>query len=168
MKPRALKIMTLAFAVLSGPAAAQVVTVKSGEHGDFTRIVLSLPVSGDWRLGRTPDGYEVAITQGRPNYDLSDVYRLIKPDRLRSIWADPGTGLLQLGIGCSCHVIPFEFGPSNLVIDIREGSPPVGSSFEVPLAGGGHWRPWAPFNPRGPSCDPTRMNRFSQARLMIG
>lgn len=137
MKPRALKIMTLAFAVLSGPAAAQVVTVKSGEHGDFTRIVLSLPVSGDWRLGRTPDGYEVAITQGRPNYDLSDVYRLIKPDRLRSIWADPGTGLLQLGIGCSCHVIPFEFGPSNLVIDIREGSPPVGSSFEVPLAGGG-------------------------------
>ena len=121
---------------LAGSVSAQVVTVRSGEHGDFTRIVLTLPAAGDWRIGRTETGYEVELPTANPRYNLSDVYRLITKDRLRDIAADPASGRLRLDIGCACHVIPFEFGPRNLVIDIRPGPPPEASSFEVPLSGG--------------------------------
>lgn len=131
-----MKRLILFLMLLGSPLSAQVVSVKSGEHGDFTRLVLTLPEEGAWRLGRTEHGYEVEIGRGKPSFDLSDVYRLITNDRLRTIWADPATGRLHLGIGCACHAIPFEFGPRNIVIDIRPGNAPTGSSFESPISGG--------------------------------
>lgn len=130
-----MKRLAVLIALMASPAAAQVVTLKTGEHGNFTRIVLNLPKPEVWQLGRTEEGYEVAIGDGTSKFDLSDVYRLITTDRLRSIWVDPQSGLLQLGIGCTCHAIPFEFGPRSLVIDIREGAAPAESLFETPLKG---------------------------------
>lgn len=128
--------LILVLICLAGPVSAQVVTVRSGEHGDFTRIVLTLPAGGDWRIGRTETGYEVDLPTSNPRYNLTDVYRLITRDRLRDIATDPASGRLRLDIGCACHVIPFEFGPRNLVIDIRPGPAPEASSFEMPLSGG--------------------------------
>lgn len=130
-----MKRLAVLIALMASPSAAQVVTLKTGEHGDFTRLVLNLPKPEVWRLGRTEEGYEIEIGDGTSKFDLSDVYRLITTDRLRSIWVDPQSGLLQLGIGCTCHAIPFEYGPRSLVIDIREGVAPAESAFENPLSG---------------------------------
>ncbi|NBO21631.1 MAG: hypothetical protein EBU97_06855, partial [Rhodobacteraceae bacterium] len=41
------------------PDAAPVVTVVSGEHKGFSRLVLRLGGLRDWRLGRTAAGYEL-------------------------------------------------------------------------------------------------------------
>ncbi|MFN4153945.1 MAG: hypothetical protein ACK4HF_04785 [Paracoccaceae bacterium] len=127
---RGLLILLMLFAT---PALAQTVTVKSGEHGDFTRLVLTFRNPVDWVLGRTDSGYALRIEGPDLRYDLSSVYRLITRDRLRSIWVDPETGDLLLGIDCPCHAIPFEFRANILVIDIKDGAPPPGSSFELNL-----------------------------------
>ncbi len=122
----------LALAILSLPQAAisQSVRVTSGEHDGFSRIVLQYPVATGWRLWRTATGYALATEGPQPRYDLTDVFRLIPRDRLAAIFADPADGRLQLGIGCACHILPFELRPGLVVLDIRDGPAPEGSSFE--------------------------------------
>lgn len=130
-------IMVIAAGILAAPAAAQTVNVSTGEHSDFTRVVLEFPEPSDWTMGRTADGYELRLPGDARTYDLSTVFDIIKRDRLAAIWADPVTGALHMSIGCACYAMPFEFRPGTVVIDIRNGAPPKGSSFELALDGGG-------------------------------
>jgi hypothetical protein len=116
-------------------ATAQTARVTSGEHQGFTRLVVNLPAAGDWQFGRAADGYELRLPATGTRFDLSDVFRPIGRQRLAAIWADPQSGTLRLGIACACHAIPFEFRPGIVVIDLRDGPPPAGSSFETALDG---------------------------------
>ena len=119
--------------VLPLQALAQAARVTSGDHTDFTRIVVEFAGPVDWKMGRTADGYELRLPESGTQYDLTKAFDLIQKDRLASIFADPQTGALRLGIACACFAIPFEFRPATVVIDIRNGPPPEGSSFEEPL-----------------------------------
>ena len=124
---------------LTAPMAAAPVTVTSGEHDGFTRLVLDFGTPVDWQVGRTLDGYALqlrAAQGGQPQrYDLAKAFDLIGKGRLAAIWADPETAQLNIGIACACHAIPFEFRPGILVIDLRDGAPPKGSSFELAIDG---------------------------------
>jgi aerobic-type carbon monoxide dehydrogenase small subunit (CoxS/CutS family) len=40
---------------------------------------------------------------------------------------------LRIAIGCACYAVPFEFRPGIVVIDLKDGRPPKGSSFENAL-----------------------------------
>lgn len=131
-----MKYLCLLLCLLGVPALAQGVNVKSGEHGPFTRLVFTYSEPVDWVLGRSAQGYALRLKGPSRVYDLSDVYRRITRDRLRSIWVDPASNDLLLGVDCACHAIPFELGPTVLVIDIRDGPPPTGSSFELSLEEG--------------------------------
>lgn len=117
-------------------AIAAPVQVTSGDHPDFTRLVVQFSGPVDWQMGRTADGYELRIPDKAAKYNLSKVFDLIGKNRLAAIWADPDTGALHFGVGCACFAMPFEFRPGTVVIDIRNGPPPKGSSFELPLDGG--------------------------------
>lgn len=127
----------LALLLASGAAAlAAPVVVTSGEHKDFTRLVLQFEAAPDWRLGRSLDGYDLRIAGAPPDYDLSRAFDLIGKTRLASLAADPLTGDLSLSIACACHAIPYEFRPGILVIDLYDGPAAPGSSFEQPLSQG--------------------------------
>lgn len=119
--------------VLAGFATAAPVLVKSGEHDGFTRLVLEFPSPVEWQVGRTADGYALRIANDTPAYDLTEAFKLIGKSRLAGIAADPASGVLNLAIACACYAIPFEFRPGIVVIDLRDGKPPKGSSFEDPL-----------------------------------
>ncbi|MFN3846270.1 MAG: hypothetical protein ACK4RZ_10695 [Paracoccaceae bacterium] len=127
-----------------GPGQAQSVSVKSGDHVAFTRLVLTYPKPIDWILGRNNTGYSLKIKKKSWTYDLSSVFQLIQKNRLRSIWVDPKTGDLQFGIDCLCHAIPFELDARTLVIDIKDGPAPQNSSFELSLIDGSAVAPIAP------------------------
>lgn len=149
---------------LASPARAEEARVMSGEHADFTRLVIELPEPGDWRVGRTAMGYAFATAgEAQPGYDLSDVWRRIPRSRLQALRVDPDTGALTLTLACLCHVLPFEYQPGMIVLDIRNGPAPEGSAFErpfadiVPAAGGPplaevplvyDWRAGLPIRPR--------------------
>ncbi|NBZ87319.1 hypothetical protein [Stagnihabitans tardus] len=124
-------LLVLLAAIVPGWAAPVVVT--SGEHRDFTRVVLQFEGQPDWQFGRTLDGYAIRIPGARPDYDLARAFALIGKTRLATMGPDPATGDLALGIACACHAIAFEFRPGIVVIDLRDGAPPAGSSFEEPL-----------------------------------
>ena len=118
------------FFSLATPIMAQTVVVKSGDHESFTRLVINFSDAAPWRIGRTDSGYELQRPLPNETYDVSGVFRLITKARVNSIWTDPLSGSLRLGVTCTCHAIPFELNPNTLVIDIHDGLPPKGSSFE--------------------------------------
>ena len=129
-------IRLLAFlALLAAPAIAETARVISGEHADFTRLVVELPAGEDWTLGRTAMGYAFATgSASQPAYDLSRVWQRIPRTRLQALRSDPQTGVLNLMLACLCHVFPFEYRPGMIVLDIKPGPAPPGSAFEQPFA----------------------------------
>lgn len=127
---RAILVLWLCLLTVADARAEQV-SVQSGEHDGFTRLVFDFTAPVGWQLTRTDAGYRLALDRPDMRYDLTDVYRPIGRTRLASVWADPENGALMLGIGCACHAFPFELRPDVLVIDLRDGPPPPGSSFEM-------------------------------------
>jgi hypothetical protein len=122
----------LLWVAIAPAASAETARVLSGEHGDFTRLVVELPAGGDWTLGRTPQGYAFAATADvQPGYDLSMVWQRIPRTRLQDLSVDPQTGSLGLELGCDCHIFPFEYQPGIVVLDIKPGPAPAGSAFEA-------------------------------------
>lgn len=122
-------------AVLAAPAFGQTARVISGEHADFTRLVVELPEPRDWTVGRTSMGYAFGTgASSQPAYDLSRVWERIPKTRLQALRADPDSGALLLTLACPCHVFPFEYRPGVIVLDIKDGPAPTGSVFETAFA----------------------------------
>lgn len=116
------------------PASSETARVLSGEHGDFTRLVIELPAAGGWTVGRTEDGYAFAADgAAQPDYDLSQIWQRIDRKRLSALVPDPA-GALILSLGCDCHVFPFEYQPGIVVLDIKPGPAPAASAFEAAFA----------------------------------
>jgi hypothetical protein len=117
------------------PALAEPARVLSGEHGNFTRLVIELPSTDGWTLGRTPDGYAFSTDgDAQPEYDLNSVWQRIDRSRLSSLVSNPASGVLMLSLGCDCHVFPFEYQPGIVVLDIKPGPAPEASAFEAAFA----------------------------------
>lgn len=117
---------------LVGAALADTARVYSGEHEDFTRLVVELPSATDWTLGKTSMGYGFAArTSAQPAYDISQVWDRIPKTRLQALRLDPESGALLLTLACDCHVFPFEYQPGVIVLDIKAGPAPTGSAFET-------------------------------------
>lgn len=122
-------VVVLLLLFVPAPAWTQTVQVTTGEHDGFTRIVLTRPGAGAWRLGRTDDGYELRV-MGAAGFDVSRAFDRINRKRLASL-STGHAGILRLVVACACHAIPFEYRPDILVIDLRDGPPPQGSAFET-------------------------------------
>jgi hypothetical protein len=128
---RALGAAALWIIVLAAGAQAQPVAVRSGEHSDFTRLVVAVGPDSAWALGRTAGGYAVRIDGIRDGFDTARVFDLIPRRRVADIAGDGDT--LALTLGCDCHALAFALPSGPVVIDIRDGPPPPGSPFEAPL-----------------------------------
>jgi hypothetical protein len=125
----------LALLLLGGPAMAETAQLISGEHADFTRLVVELPQPEIWTVGKTAMGYGFAIVGSeQPIYDLERIWDRIPRTRLQSVRIDPKTGALQLALTCDCHVFPFEYRPGVIVLDIKDGPAPAKSAFETRFA----------------------------------
>ncbi|MEN9410588.1 MAG: hypothetical protein RL216_2562 [Pseudomonadota bacterium] len=124
-----LRLLVLLALIGALPAHAQTLRVGSGEHGSFTRLVMPIPPGGDWQLQRSPRGYVLTLSGTDQRFDLSRAYARIDRDRISDLQSGTA-GELSIMVACACHAIPFEFRSDMLVIDIRDGAPPAGSTFE--------------------------------------
>lgn len=160
--------LLLAMGLLASPAAAQAVRVTSGQHDGFVRLALAVPDGAGWQLGRTADGYELQL-DGAQRFDVSRVFQRIGRERLAAIWADPASGNLRLRIDCACYAIPFQYRPDVLVIDLRDGTPPASSSFELALNGAvfGPLVPRAVREPPRPRNRPIRPEPYDWTALAL-
>lgn len=134
-------------------AAAETVTVRSGEHDGFSRLVLRLAEPSAWQFGRTLDGYALRVGRAGVAFDLSQVFDRIPRLRLASLAPGTTDSTLTLQLNCACYASAFAFRPDILVIDIRPGPPPTDSPFERQLEGA------APLPSPVPANVPARLPR---------
>ncbi|WP_412505926.1 hypothetical protein [Roseovarius sp. SYSU LYC5161] len=104
--------------LLAQPLLGQTVRLRSGEHADFTRLVLDLPERADWTLEEVQGGVSLTFPGRDFEYDVSRVFDRIPRTRLQAVAASD-TGL-RLDLGCDCPTDVFFHDGSMLVVDIRD------------------------------------------------
>ena len=120
----------LLLASLPASVFAQSVVVRSGEHGDFSRLAFEFLTPVEWKMGRVSDGYEIRLQGGGDVIDTSGIYRRISRNRIKRISVSSDNSRIALVLGCDCHADAFEFRPGLLVVDIKDGPPTEKSEFE--------------------------------------
>ena len=126
-------LVAFLFLLASSVANAQTVLVRSGEHADFSRIVVAAGTPGDWVFGRVENGYELRLRTPGVEFDSSRVFDLIPRTRIVNV-STPGPGRLRLELGCRCSGDAFAMADGRIVIDISDSPPRPGSPFETMLA----------------------------------
>tara|TARA_R110002110_G_scaffold6202_5_gene31215 strand:- start:4082 stop:6217 length:2136 start_codon:yes stop_codon:yes gene_type:complete len=106
--------------------------VRSGDHPEFVRLVVDIPVGSDWKVGRVADGYAVQV-EGVSEFDTSGVFSRISTARIRSLKNEQEQSRLVLFSDCDCNATAFLWKPDKLVIDINDGPARPDSKFEEVL-----------------------------------
>ncbi len=130
-----MKLLFLLLLVLSPcVAVAQAVSVTSGEHPTFTRLVLAVGTDAQWNVRRVEGGVEFRLENAVRGYDLDRAFDLIPRNRIRRI-EDRGEGHLFVAFECDCHAGPFDVGGGYVALDIHDGpAPPEFAAFNRPLS----------------------------------
>lgn len=119
MISRAIAIATAV--VVAGYAEAQTIVARSGEHNDFTRLVMRIPNGVEWSLTQSDRTATVNVGSPTAEFNTQSVFDLIPRTRIQSVsQAGPGQPL-RIELGCECRVDYYQQADGYLVIDVREG-----------------------------------------------
>ncbi len=100
---------------------AQSLRVRSGEHGDYTRLVVQIPKGVRWSLHQRVKGARLNIALRDAVFETSAVFDRLSDNRLTAVYqAEPGSAL-DLTFGCDCVATAFLHRESMVVIDIAPG-----------------------------------------------
>lgn len=156
-------LLVIALWPLVGTAAP--LQVRTGEHPNFTRVVISIPRGVEWQLGRTSEGYALRIPAAE-GFVLNDFFDLIPKDRIAAVSQVADRGELRLRIGCTCYAQASVYGSDSLVIDINDGPVPQNAAFEQALPDDMRSAPVdLPKSPYRP--DPNRLLPFITPRMAM-
>mgnify|MGYP001765289942 CR=1 FL=1 len=117
-------LLTAALLVLAVPAFGQEVLVRSGEHEEFTRLVVMLPAGSTWTLEADERGYRLETPGAKHDYDLTNVFRFIPKTRVQGISAENAGKGLSFSIPETVVAEAFQLSDGPVVIDFREGTRP--------------------------------------------
>lgn len=109
---------------------AQNVTVRSGEHADFSRLAFEFSGEINWEMGRIESGYQIRLQGVSGEIDISEVFQRIPRDRIENLSISGDNARISIGLGCDCYADAFEFRPGLLVVDVKDGAAPIASRFE--------------------------------------
>ena len=117
-------VFGILFSLVASHALAQTTTVpvRSGEHADFTRLVIQIPEENSWRVSTSAMQARLLIEGPPLRFDISQSFARIPRTRLRSL--DASENLLDLQLACACEIRAYEDIPQFLVIDILGASQP--------------------------------------------
>lgn len=118
---RLLSILTMIFCSLSTVMKAEEVSVRAGEHSDFTRFVLSVPKDTKWQVGTIADLVTITLTGDRSfDFNTRNTFDRISRKRiLETLSTKPGE--LRVKLNCDCDVRSFFQEPNLIVIDVSDG-----------------------------------------------
>ncbi len=122
-------------------AAQQVVSVSSGEHDGFTRLVLRISPDVVWEVNGERGTVRVQFPNQALRFSTAQVFDRISHDRITDIaeiQSESGS-VLQLTLPCRCDVQSFAFNGEYIVVDVYDGPKlsPVEGGGEI----GAQWQP---------------------------
>lgn len=121
----------LGFVWLPVMAWANPITVQSGEHANFTRIVAPVPSTTAWRVSQTERKVRLEIERLEDGYDTSRIFDLIPRDRIASVTQIDN--MLELSLACDCRASAFTVPGPFVVIDVAAATEDLATPF-IPIA----------------------------------
>lgn len=116
----------------AGLALAETITLRSGEHDGFARLVAFLPEKPKWKVGQDGRRVEVEIIGGKNHeFDTSSVFDRIPRTRIAEV-TQTGSNRLTIDLACDCTVSSFFQSPRMLVIDVTDAEIPESAVAEPP------------------------------------
>lgn len=113
-------LATLSFA--GGAAQGQTVAVQSGEHADFTRLVLDIGADRTWALTGAGDTRILTIDPPAQGFATASVFDLIPRTRLADLGQDRTGEALTLTLACPCEITADRHLGRYLVLDIAQAA----------------------------------------------
>lgn len=114
--------LLLVFA-FGGPAWAKPALVKSGEHDDFSRLVLYTGDAQTWSQARSLNTVTIAISGWSSGFDTSQVFEMIPRDRITQLQSTE-IGL-EISLGCDCAIGIEAIANVGLLIDVIDERPSI-------------------------------------------
>lgn len=104
------------------PAAE--VTVRSGDHAGYSRLVFDLPGRLGYTLGGSGRARDLRLDRGGWRFDTGTVFTRMSRERLTRLTPLAEGRGMRLALDCACEVEAFWHGRAMLVVDIRDPAPP--------------------------------------------
>lgn len=123
----------VSFALSIGPAVAKEVDVRSGEHPEFTRLVLKIDPSSKWHLEEGSKSARLFIQEKEIQFRVDNVFDRIPRSRLASLKQEKTGAPLEMSFACDCQAKAFVEQGTLLVIDIAERSGDLQEKFKLPI-----------------------------------
>lgn len=151
------RMLTLILCLLPLAGHSETVVLRSGEHADFSRLVLQLNGQPKWEIGRVSQGYELRIFSEGIDFDTGGVFERISGERITG-FARPSQERLVIKTSKGYHLDAFELRAGQIVIDIKNGPAPSNSVFEAALNN----------RQKRPEMSESRANTASQRQSNLG
>ncbi|WP_281973305.1 hypothetical protein [Ruegeria faecimaris] len=127
-------LMVSAALTAAGQAGARDISVRSGEHDGYTRLVVQVPPGTEWGLKQTKNGARLDIALPDAEFQTGAVFQRLSQNRLSAIsQTNPGDAL-EMEFGCDCFATAFLHQNTMIVVDIAPGAalPPISSDTPPP------------------------------------
>ncbi len=119
MMVRMLALALIALCSSTAIAADEALTVRAGEHGDYSRLVIP-KAPADWKIATSDRKIEITFPDKSYDFNLSDILNKRKAHRVLSakIVDTEKTRALVLSLTCDCPVRTSKSGDNSIVVDI--------------------------------------------------
>ncbi|SFT95434.1 hypothetical protein [Sedimentitalea nanhaiensis] len=123
-------------AVQATMATSQSISVRSGEHDTFTRLVMRVPSSVKWSIEQIGREASVRLSMPDAKFNTRQVFQRIRRTRLADLSQPENEGgVLNLELACDCSVVGFNHSSTMLVVDIKDetkaNAEPKARSFQL-------------------------------------
>ncbi|WP_171175444.1 hypothetical protein [Ruegeria sp. HKCCD8929] len=126
--------LALGLILMATSTIAEELSVRSGEHKDFTRLVIKVPEGTSWTLDPSDNGARLNVELPDVTYDIDSVFGRLSQNRLLFLEQEkPGDGL-DIGFACNCVANGFLHAGAMIVIDIRKSKDKPSAPPVLPLA----------------------------------
>ena len=114
-------ISLLLVSIFGTSAIGDTVPVNSGEHEDYTRLVLTIDPTKPWRLERLGEESRL-ILDGLHDIQLSNIFDRIPRTRLKDARTSvaEGSTIFLLDLNCPCEVNAYPYQGAYLILDISD------------------------------------------------
>ncbi len=101
--------------------------IRSGEHEDFTRLVLNTGSATDWNVGVQDRKVTLFFPGATERFQTDRIFDLIPRTRIGTVDAQTGPDgtRVSLTLECDCRVSTLDAGANYLAIDIADSSAPL-------------------------------------------
>ncbi|MDE9449700.1 hypothetical protein J3R80_04360 [Aliiroseovarius sp. Z3] len=97
--------------------SAKNIAVKSGEHPNFSRLVVYTDLSDKPKLTRSERGFQVTTGNNEDRFRVTGVFDMIPRDRIADLTSAAG-GALDIVLDCPCDAMTQTLPGGQFVIDI--------------------------------------------------